>query len=75
MYEKINKLADKLEEVFLKMKAPEVWQLQEVDSESLQLLGLAMARRQNEKQNPKQTRKSRKSRDSGCESDTSSSEN
>lgn len=34
-----------------------------------------MARRQNEKRNPKQTRKSRKFRDSGCESDTSSSEN
>jgi hypothetical protein len=27
MYEKINKLADKLEEEILKMKAPEVWQL------------------------------------------------
>jgi hypothetical protein len=74
MYDKIDTLADKPEEIVTKMKAHEARHQQEVDSESIELLALAKTRRKSEKRNSKQTRKSRKSRDSGSESDGSSSE-
>jgi len=75
MYNKIETLANKPEEIVTKMKAHEAWQQQEVDLESIELLALAKTQRKSEKQNSKQTRKSRKSCDSGSESDGSCSKN
>jgi len=75
MYDKIDTLADKLEEVIMKMKAHEARQQQQVDLESIELLALAMTRTQSERGNSKHSRKSRKLRDSSSESDGSSSEN
>jgi len=74
MYDKIDTLADKAEEVIMKMKAHEARQQQEVDLESIELLALAKTRTKSEKRSSKHSRKSRKSRDSGSESDGSSSE-
>jgi hypothetical protein len=74
MYDKIDTLADKPEEIVTKMTAHKARHQQEVDSGCIELLALAKTRRKSEKRNSKQTRKSRKSRDSGSESDGSSSE-
>jgi len=74
MYDKIDTLADKPEEVIMKMKAHEARQQQEVDLESIELLALAKTRTKSEKRSSKHSRKSRKSRDSGSESDGSSLE-
>jgi hypothetical protein len=73
MYDKIDTLAAKPEEIVKKMKAHEARHQQEVDLESIELLALARTRTKSDKR--RQTRKSRKSRDSGSESDGSSSEN
>jgi hypothetical protein len=75
MYDKIDTLADKPEEVIMKMKAHETRQQQEVDLESIELLALAKTRTKSEKRHSKHSWKSRKSRDSGSESDGSRSEN
>jgi len=72
MYDKINTLADKPEEVIMKMKAHKARQQQEVNLESIELLALANTQMKSDKR--RQTRKSRKSRDSHSESDGSSSE-
>jgi len=74
MYNKIDTLADKPEEIVMKMKAHEARHQQEVDSESIELLALAKTRRKSEKRSSKHSRKSQKSRGSGSESDGSSSE-
>jgi hypothetical protein len=74
MYDKIDTLADKPEEIVTKMKAHEARHQQEVDLESIELLALAKTRTKSEKRSSKHTRKSRKSRDSDSESDGSSSE-
>jgi len=70
MYDKIDTLADKPEEVIMETIAHEARQQQEVDSESIELLALAKTRTKGEKRNSK----SRKSRDSGSESDGNSLE-
>jgi len=74
MYDKIDTLADKPEEIVTKMKAHEAQHQQEVDFESIELLALAKTQRKSKKRNSKSTRKSRKSLDSSSESDGSSSE-
>jgi hypothetical protein len=71
MYDKIDTLADKPEEVIRKMKSHEVRHQQEVDFESIELLPLAKTLRKSEKRNSTQPRKSHKSRDSSSESDDS----
>jgi hypothetical protein len=75
MYDKIDTLANKLEEVIIKMKAHTVRQHQEVDLESIELLALSATRIKSLKGNSKHSRNSQKSRDSGIQSDGSSSEN
>jgi len=72
MYDKIDTLVDKPEEIVTKMKAHAARHQQEVDLESIELLALAKTRRKSDKR--RQTRKSRKSSDSGSESDASSLE-
>jgi hypothetical protein len=74
MYNKLNTLADKPEEIVMKMKAHRVRHQPEVDLESIKLLALAKTQMKIKKRNSKHTRKSRKSRDSGTESDGSSLE-
>jgi hypothetical protein len=76
MYDKIDTLAYKPEEIVTKMKAHEARHQQEVDLESIELLALAKTRTKSDKR--RQTRKSRmsrKSRNSGSESYGSSSDN
>ena len=75
MYDKIDTLSNKLEEVTMKMKAHKVRQQQDVDLESIELLALAKTQTHSENRNSKHSQKSRKSRDSSSESDGSSSEN
>jgi len=76
MYDKIDTLAEKPEEIVTKMKAHEALHQQKVDLESIELLPLAKLRTKSKKRNSKQTRKSgRKSRESGSESDDSGSDN
>jgi hypothetical protein len=70
MYDKIDTLADKPEEIVTKMKAHEARLQQEDDSE----VAAMFSKLQTKSDRRKQTRKSRKSRDSGSESDGSSSE-
>jgi len=70
MYDKIDTLADKPEEVIVKMKAQEA-RLQKDDD----LEVAAMYSKKSEQRNSKYSRKSRKSCDSGSESDGGSSEN
>jgi len=74
MYDKIDTLADKPEEIVTKMKAHEARHQQEVDLESIELMALAKTRTKSEKRSSKHSWKSRKSHDSGSESDGSSSE-
>jgi len=74
MYDKIDTLADKPEEIVMKMKAHEERQQQEIHLESIELLALAKMQMKSEKRSSKYSRKSRKSRDSGSESNGSSSE-
>jgi len=74
MYDKIDTLADKPEEIVTKMKAHQARHQQEVDLESIELLALAKTQTKSEKRSSKHSRKSRKSRGSGSESDGSSSE-
>jgi hypothetical protein len=57
------------------MKAHTLRQDQEVDLESIELLALAATRTKSLKGNSKHPRNSQKSRDSGSQSDGSSSEN
>jgi hypothetical protein len=56
MYNKIVKLANKPEEVNLKMKAHEARQQQEVDFECIELLALVKTQTKSEKQTSMQTR-------------------
>jgi len=72
MYDKIDTLADKPEEVVTKMKAHEARLQKEDDSEVAAMF--SKLRTKSEKRKSKQTRKSRESRDSGSEGDGSSSE-
>ena len=72
MYDKIDTLADKPEEIVTKIKAHEARHQHEVDLRSIELLALAKIRTKSDKR--RQTRKSRKSHDSGSESDGSCSE-
>ena len=71
MYDKIDTLADKPEEIVTKMKAHEA-RLQKDDDLEVAAM-FSKLRMKSEKRNSK-TRKSRKTRDSGSESDGSSSE-
>jgi len=73
MYDKIDTIADKPEEIVTKMKAHEARQQQQVDLESIELLALAKMRTKSDKW--RQTRKSRKSHDCGSDSDGSSAVN
>jgi hypothetical protein len=70
MWDIIDTLADKPEEIVTKMKAHEARHQQEVGLESIELQELAKIQRKSEKRNSKQTRKSR---GSGSDSDGSSS--
>jgi len=70
MYDKIDTLADKPEEIVMKMKAHEVQLQQEDDSE----VAAMFSKLQTKSDRRKQTRKSQKTHDSGSESDGSSSE-
>jgi len=70
MYDKIDNLADRAEDIVTKMKAHEARHQQEVDLASIELLALAKIRTKSEKRNSK----SQKSSDSGRESDGHSSE-
>jgi hypothetical protein len=74
MYDKIDTLADKPEEIVTKMKAHKVRYQQDVDLESIELLARAKMRMKSVKRNSKHSLKSLKSGDSGSESDGSSSE-
>jgi len=71
MYDKIETLADKPEDIVTKMRAQEARLQQEDGSEVAAMF--SKLRTKSEKRNSK-TRKSRKTRDSGSESDGSSSE-
>jgi len=73
MYDKIDTLADKPEEVIVKMKAHEARLQKDDDSEAAAMF--SKLRTKSEKRNSKHSQKSRKSRDSGSESDGSSWEN
>jgi len=73
MYDKIDTLADKPEEIVTKMKAHEARLQKDDDSEVAAMF--SKTRTKSEKRNSKHSRKSRKSRDSGSESDGSSSGN
>jgi hypothetical protein len=73
MYDKIDTLADKPEEIVTKMKAHQARHQQEVDLESIELLALAKTQTKSDRR--RQTRKSLKSRNTGSASDGSSSEN
>jgi hypothetical protein len=70
MYDKIDTMADKPEEIVTKMKAHEARLRKEDYSE----VAAMFSKLQTKSDRRKQTRKSRKSRDSGSESDGSSSE-
>jgi hypothetical protein len=72
MYDKIDTLADKPEEIVTKMKAHKA-QLQKDDDSEVAAM-FSKLRTKSEKRNSKQTRKSLKTRGSGSESDGSSSE-
>jgi hypothetical protein len=74
MYDKIDTLADKPEEIVTQMKANEARHQQAVDLESIELLALAKTRRKSEKWNSKYSQKSRKSRDSASGSESSNSD-
>jgi len=74
MYDKIDTLADKPEEIVTKLKAHKARQQQEVDLERIKSLALAKTQRKSEKRSSKQTRKSRKFRGSGSESNGSNLE-
>jgi hypothetical protein len=58
MYDKIDTLADKLEEIVTKIKAHEARPQQEVNLESIESLALAKTWRNSGKRNSKHTRKS-----------------
>jgi hypothetical protein len=73
MYDKIDTLADKPEEIVMKIKAHKARHQQEVDLESMELITLAKTRTKSDKR--RQSPKSRKFRNSSSESDGSSSEN
>jgi hypothetical protein len=72
MYDKIDTLADKPEEIVTKMKAHEARLQKDDDSEVAAMF--SKLRTKSEKRNSKHSRKSQKSRGSGSESDGSSSE-
>jgi len=72
MYDKIDTMADKPEEIVTKMKAHEARLQKDDDSEVAAMF--SKLRTKNEKRNSKHSRKSQKSRDSSSESDGSSSE-
>jgi len=72
IYDKIDTLADKPEEVIMKMNAHEARQQQDVDLGSIEPLALAKTQTKSVKRNSKHSGKSQKSRDSGSESDGSS---
>jgi len=74
MWDKIDTLADKPEEIVTKIKAHEARHQQEVDFESIELVPLAKTRTKSEKRSSKHSRMSQKSRDSGSEIDSSSLE-
>jgi hypothetical protein len=74
MYDKIEMLANNPEEVIMKMKAHEAGQQQEVNLERIELLPLAKTWTKRKKRSSKHSWKPWKSRDSGSESDGSSSE-
>jgi hypothetical protein len=74
MYNQINTVADKPEEIVTKITAHEARQQQEVDLERLKLFPLAKTWTQSEKWSSKNSRMSRKSRDSGCESESNNSD-
>jgi hypothetical protein len=74
MYDKIDTLADKLEQIATMMKANKARQQQDVDLESIELLALDKTRTKSEKRNSMYTRKSWKSHGSGSESNGSCSE-
>jgi hypothetical protein len=73
MYDKIDTLADKPEEIVTKMKAHEARLQKEDDSEVAAMF--SKLRTKSEKRSSKQTRKSRKTRSSGSESNGSSLDN
>jgi len=73
MYDKIDTLADKPEEIVTKMRTHKARLRQEHDSEVAAMF--SKLRTKSEQRNSKHSRKSRKSRDSGSESDGSSSQN
>jgi len=72
MYDKIDTLADKPDEVIMKMKAHEA-RLQKYDDSEVSAM-FSKLRTKSEKRNSKHSQKSQKSRGSGSESDGSSSE-
>jgi len=72
MYDKIDTLADKPEEVIVKMKAHDARLQKDDDSEAVAMF--SKLRTKSAKWSSKHSRKSRKSRDSGSDSDGSSSE-
>jgi len=72
MYDKIDTLADKQEEIVSKMKADEARLQKDNDSEVAAMF--SKLRTKNEQRNSKHSRKSQKSRGSGSESDGGSSE-
>jgi len=72
MYNKIDTLADKPEEIVTKMKAHEVRLQKDDDSEVAAMFSKLQTK--SEKRNSKHSRKSQRSRGSGSESDGSSSE-
>jgi len=72
MYDKIDTLADKPEEIVTKMKAHEARLQKDDDSEVAAMF--SKLRTKSEKRNSKHSRKSQKSRGSGSESDGSSSD-
>ena len=57
MYDKIDTLADKPEEIVMNLKAHKARHQQEVDLESIELLALAMMRTKSEKRSSKHSRK------------------
>jgi hypothetical protein len=74
MYNTIDTLGKKPAEIVMKINAPQAWQQQQVDYESIELLGLATTQGMTNKRNAKQTWKSLKSRGSGSECVSSNSE-
>jgi len=73
MYDKIDTMADKPEEIVTRMKAHEAWLQKDDDSEVAAMF--SKLRTKHKKRNSKHSRKSQKFRGSGSESDGSSSDN